>query len=99
MSRKQTQLSLPLEDGETETGTIQFFVTLDGDGTEETIAVNGPLELFARCELSVSTADGVSIIVFSEIAGARLAAISGNAPSPPPNGFLLSSGGTAAPRD
>jgi hypothetical protein len=92
---KQTQLSLPLEDGGTQTGTIQFFVTLDGDGSEKTIAVNGPLELIARCQLSLGIGqEQVSIRVFSELAGARLAASAGFVPSPAPNEFLLSFGRT-----
>jgi hypothetical protein len=91
----QTQLSLPLEDGDSETRTIQFFVMLEGDGSEETIAVNDPLELFARCELSLGIGqDQVSIRAFSDIAGAQLAASSGFVPSPAPNEFLLSFGRT-----
>jgi hypothetical protein len=68
---------------------------LDGDGSRETIAVNGPLVLFARCELSLGIGqDQVSIRAFSDIAGAGLAASSGFVPSPPPNEFLLSFGRT-----
>ena len=46
----QQQVTLDIGDTEPAIGqSIPFYVTLDGDGAEETIATNGPLEIFARC--------------------------------------------------
>lgn len=35
--------------------TIGFYVTLDGDGAEQTLATNGPLEYFARCTVGATS--------------------------------------------
>ncbi len=35
--------------------TVGFYVTLDGNGTEQTLATNGPLEFFARCTINGTT--------------------------------------------
>lgn len=35
--------------------TIGFYVTLDGDGAEQTLASSGPLEFFARCTVGASS--------------------------------------------
>lgn len=35
--------------------TVGFYVTLDGDGDEQTLATSGPLEFFARCTITGTT--------------------------------------------
>jgi hypothetical protein len=35
--------------------TLGFYVTLDGDGAEQTLATNGPLEFFARCTVDATS--------------------------------------------
>lgn len=92
--RNETEISLPVGDGgETDGKTAPFFVTLDGDGSETTIAVNGSLELYARCELDLSIGqDQVSIIVSSETTGALVARFN----DPTQTEFLLAFGRTEA---
>jgi len=34
---------------------VGFYVTLDGSGTEQTLATSGPLEFFARCTITGTT--------------------------------------------
>jgi hypothetical protein len=38
---------------------VPFYIVLDGDGDEETIATNGPLEYFARCRVNSEISPGV----------------------------------------
>lgn len=53
--QRSVEMSWPLAgaDGAPVTGAemVPFYVTLDGDGTEAMLTINGPLEVFARCEL------------------------------------------------
>ena len=44
--------------------TSGFYVTLDGDGDEQTLATNGPLEFFARCTVG-ATATTVEVFATS----------------------------------
>lgn len=46
---------------------VPFYVVLDGDGAEQVIATNGPLEYFVRC--TVGTTDVVELIATSSQAG------------------------------
>lgn len=44
---------------------VPFYVVLDGDGAEQTIATNGALEYFARCRVDDAGSDRIQIIVTS----------------------------------
>jgi hypothetical protein len=44
--------------------TVGFYVTLDGDGAEQTLATSGPLEFFARCTVG-ATATTVEVFATS----------------------------------
>jgi len=44
--------------------TVGFYVTLDGDGAEQALATNGPLEFFARCTVG-ATATTVEVFATS----------------------------------
>lgn len=62
---RETEIVLRL-DGDDDSGprTVRFFITLDGDGSEQTIASNGPLEIFVRCSLDDASIGGVDRVVF-----------------------------------
>jgi hypothetical protein len=54
-SPRETQVSWPLE-GDDTGGALEradFFITMERDGPDETIATNGPFEIFARCHTNV----------------------------------------------
>ena len=65
----QAEVKLALEDedgGSTGYASIltPFYITLDGD-TEATIAINGPLEYFARCTVDAGGRDKIEILATS----------------------------------
>jgi hypothetical protein len=70
---RQTEVTFIL-DGENDSPikVVPFFVTLDGDGAEEAVATNGPLEAFVRClvnDSSIGGADRIKLLATSTIDG------------------------------
>ena len=68
----RTKLSTDLQDHFDQRGT--FFVTLDGDGAQATIATLGPLTYFVRCLVSRPVGgggfrDGIEIVATSSVDG------------------------------
>ncbi len=48
---------------------VPFYITLDGNGAEQTIATNGELEVFARCLVDQAGNDRVEIVFTSNVDG------------------------------
>lgn len=48
---------------------VPFYITLDGDGAEQTIVTNGALTLFARCRVDFDSRDRVQILATSTVDG------------------------------
>lgn len=48
----ETEITLRLGGGEGDRELVHFSIAMERDGPEQTIATNGPLELFARCSSS-----------------------------------------------
>ena len=68
----QARLSTELQDHVD--GRVSYYVTLDGDGAEATIATNGPLTYFARCFVNRPDGaggleDGIDIVATSSESG------------------------------
>jgi hypothetical protein len=65
----EQQVTFKIEDPLGATETIPFYITLDGNGSEQTITINGPLEVFARCKTNDFGNDRIQVIATSAKAG------------------------------
>jgi len=65
----EQQITFKIDDPLGATETIPFYITHDGNGSEQTITTNGPLELFARCKTNDFGDDRIQVIATSTEAG------------------------------